>query len=156
MLQSALGAKLEKWGRDLVDPKSADRPSDRSGSLGVTIYHAFRCEFGLLKKPNADAAKISGSAELALTVDLKAKVLRDQSVLSDLVGVGEPEPNNEREMQRQADAANAYNPTREQMVSLYYFNKILSHLLIIRLINCSILSGTCQETMDRQDCHYKT
>ncbi|KAL3930479.1 MAG: hypothetical protein SGBAC_011749, partial [Bacillariaceae sp.] len=120
VLQSALGAKLPKWGRDLVNPNMVTQPRARGLSLGVSIYHAYRCEFSVLKKPDEEStvivseekkseekkAKVKGV--LALTVDLGAKVLRDKSVLNDLVRRGESGSAEERA------AANAYNPSEAE------------------------------------------
>ena len=114
--------KLAKWGRDLVDSESGQRPTGRNGeSLGVQVYHAFRCEFSVLKKSD-DATAVNrhqsdpniASGELALTVDLRAKVLRDKSVLDDLVAaVGGGNPN-------------SYHPDRDEKVS--FKQPILSQL----------------------------
>ena len=60
---------------------------DRNGNkLGVTIYQAFSCEFGLVKQKSDKPQK----AHLSLTVDLRAKVLRSQSLLDNLYNGNDP------------------------------------------------------------------
>ena len=76
-LSRALLERLAKWGRDYIDPESGERATDRNGKdLGVTVFRAFSCEFGLNKPPMPKAP-----AMLALTVDLRAKLIRSSSVL---------------------------------------------------------------------------
>eukprot|EP00526_Cylindrotheca_closterium_P001827 CAMPEP_0113606254 /NCGR_PEP_ID=MMETSP0017_2-20120614/2758_1 /TAXON_ID=2856 /ORGANISM="Cylindrotheca closterium" /LENGTH=1098 /DNA_ID=CAMNT_0000514789 /DNA_START=150 /DNA_END=3446 /DNA_ORIENTATION=- /assembly_acc=CAM_ASM_000147 len=125
-LQSALGERLSKWGRDLVNPNKVTRPR----GLGVSVYEAFRCTFSVLKKPEEenkaaegldftvdpkvilhDESVLNGKKPgvLALTVDLGAKVLRDRSVLNELVG-GKEEPDSDAEKL----AADSWNPTEEE------------------------------------------
>lgn len=134
VLQSALGAKLPKWGRDLVNPNKVTQLRDMGKSLGVSIYHAYRCEFSVLKKPDEESTAIVSEEKkseekkakgvLALTVDLGAKVLRDKSVLNDLVRIGESGSAEERA------AANAYNPSEKVKVSLLYL--ILYHAVVLK------------------------
>ena len=59
-------------------------PTDRRGeSLGVRVYEAFSCNFGLLRSP-------TGTASLSLTVDLRAKVVRTLSLLNHFCGNQDP------------------------------------------------------------------
>eukprot|EP00934_Nitzschia_sp_Nitz4_P001230 Nitzschia sp. Nitz4//scaffold129_size63868//31071//34237//NITZ4_006199-RA/size63868-augustus-gene-0.56-mRNA-1//-1//CDS//3329534905//1230//frame0 len=84
VLQQALGERLAKWGPHFIDPQSVKEPVDRQGrSLGVQVYEAFSCKFGLLRNPQ-------GVASLALTVDLRAKVIRSVSVLDYLCDGSDP------------------------------------------------------------------
>ncbi|CAJ1932904.1 unnamed protein product [Cylindrotheca closterium] len=115
-LKSALGEKLSRWGRDLIDPNKVTK----HGSVGVSVYEAYRCEFGVLKKSDdeettkivskeikvleeqriatdpkvvlSESSVLNGKARgvLALTIDLGAKVIRDKSVLDELVGNRDP------------------------------------------------------------------
>lgn len=79
-LQRALGEKLARWGNEYIDPKEKKEPVDRSGrSLGVCVYKAFACQFGLVRPNKGD------SPRLGLTVDLRAKIMRSMSVLDKLV-----------------------------------------------------------------------
>jgi len=74
-LSRALMERLKKWGRDYIDPKTG-KTKDRNGNeLGVTIYQAFSCEFGLTRTEEENRAKLS------LTVDLRAKLMRSSSLL---------------------------------------------------------------------------
>jgi len=58
-------------------------PTDRDGySLGVRIYEAYRCNFNLMRRSNIE----NQTAQLALTVDLKAKVTRTTTVLDAIYG----------------------------------------------------------------------
>ncbi|KAL7520247.1 hypothetical protein ACHAWX_004980 [Stephanocyclus meneghinianus] len=89
VLKRALGERLAPWGREFIDPKSFTEPQDsRSGkSLGVRVFKAFTCEFGLHKSdpdPNAPCC-------LGLTVDLRAKVMRTTSLLEVMSGGTHPE-----------------------------------------------------------------
>ena len=64
-----------------MSPEKSTEPCDRNGkSLGVTIYEAFSCEFGMVRPKTNEPTK----AHLALTVDLRAKVLRSESLLDQL------------------------------------------------------------------------
>jgi len=78
-LQRAMGERMPRWGRDYIDPKSQKEATDKQGrSLGVNIYRAFSCEFGLARKA------FTGPLSLCLTVDLRAKVIRTKSLLHNL------------------------------------------------------------------------
>lgn len=77
-LQRAMGERMAKWGREYIDPKSFTEPKDRQGkSMGVRIFRAYSCEFGL-HKPTGQPISLS------LTVDLRAKVIRTRSLLDTL------------------------------------------------------------------------
>jgi len=79
-LKRALGEKLASWGAEFIDPTDVKEPCDRSGrSLGVRVFRAYSCSFGLLRNPR-------GIGTLSMTVDLRAKVLRTVSVLDQLCG----------------------------------------------------------------------
>jgi len=78
-LQHALAERMARWGREYVDPANQYEPTDRNNqSLGVKVFQAYSCEFGLLKslRPNAPCA-----LNLVLTVDLRAKILRTKDLL---------------------------------------------------------------------------
>jgi hypothetical protein len=70
-------------GREYIDPKSFTEPTDRDGrSLGVRVFKAFTCEFGMHKstpRPNVPCT-------LGLTVDLRAKIMRTTSLLDVMSG----------------------------------------------------------------------
>jgi hypothetical protein len=68
VLQRAMGERLKKWGKDYVDP---NRPPFEG--QGVRVFEAISLNFGLLKKGEKQA-------RLALTCDLRAKVIRTQTV----------------------------------------------------------------------------
>merc|ERR1712151_272622 len=80
-LKRALGERMPKWGREYVDSASMREPKDRNGnSLGVKVFRAYSCEFGLFK--NLQSAKGKSSPyQLTLTVDLRAKLQRSTSLL---------------------------------------------------------------------------
>ena len=105
----------------------------------IFVYEAFRCEFGVLKRPDDETAKIVSEKKrgekveapeecaimadpklilgntsvladkakargvLVLTIDLGAKVIRDKSVLDELVGKNRD--------------PNSWNPTEVEKVS---------------------------------------
>eukprot|EP00978_Attheya_sp_CCMP212_P002166 scaffold4463_cov51-Attheya_sp.AAC.9 len=65
-----------RWGRDYIDPDSISEPKDYKGnSLGVNVFRAFKCEFGLHRKG------MNGPLQLGLTVDLGAKLMRTTTLL---------------------------------------------------------------------------
>lgn len=97
VLSRALGERMAKWGREYVNPEKSSTPVDRQGrELGVTIYEAFSCEFGLVRPKTSQPA----TAHLALTVDLRAKVLRSESLLDQLY---------------EGDSPNTYTFTRQDI-----------------------------------------
>ena len=72
---------MPKWGRDHVDSSSMRELKDRNGnSLGVEVFRAYSCEFGLFKNLVSGKAK-STPCQLTLTVDLRAKLQRSTSLL---------------------------------------------------------------------------
>lgn len=77
-LQRAMGERMARWGREYIEPKTFTEPVDkRSGEkLGVKVFQAYTCEFGLHRPGVADKRLY-----LTLTVDLKAKLLRTKSLL---------------------------------------------------------------------------
>jgi hypothetical protein len=84
VLQRALSERFARWGREFIDPTQVTEPSDRSGnSMGVRVYEAYSCQFNTLRPGDG-----SGPAHLALTVDLRAKIVRTMSVLEHLAGKG--------------------------------------------------------------------
>eukprot|EP00804_Cyclotella_cryptica_P022927 CCRYP_018744-RA/>CCRYP_018744-RA protein AED:0.29 eAED:0.29 QI:71/1/1/1/1/0.85/7/1036/740 len=89
VLKRAMGERLAPWGREFIDPKSFTEPQDsRSGkSLGVRVFKAFTCEFGLHKSDTEPNSPCS----LGLTVDLRAKVMRTTSLLEVMSGDTHPE-----------------------------------------------------------------
>jgi hypothetical protein len=88
-LQRALGERLARWGSEFIDPTNVTEPKDRKGNgLGVRVYEAFSCQLGCLR-PGGDESK-PGPAHLALTVDLRAKIVRTMSVLDHLCGSTDP------------------------------------------------------------------
>jgi hypothetical protein len=86
-LQRALGERLARWGAEYIDPEQVTEPTDNQGnSMGVRVYQAFSCRFNPLRPGDG-----SGPAHLALTVDLRAKIVRTMSVLQSLAGNGDPD-----------------------------------------------------------------
>jgi hypothetical protein len=71
-LQRAMGERLAKWGKVYIDPKAPLPAVDARGNdMGVHIFEAYSCTFGVIQ-----SSKREGLARLALTCDLKAKVIR--------------------------------------------------------------------------------
>lgn len=84
VLQRAMGERMAKWGREYIDPKSFKDPTDRQGrTLGVRIFRAFSCEFGLHKPHGSQPC-------LTLTVDLRAKVIRTKTLIDTLCEERDP------------------------------------------------------------------
>ena len=82
-LQRAMGERLRKWGEEYIDENRAIPGKTRDGrSLGIDIYEAFSCKFGVLKR--TDKSANSSPARLALTVDLRAKIMRTVTLLDAL------------------------------------------------------------------------
>lgn len=74
-LERAMGERLTRWGREFVDRDAPIAATDRQGrDLGVSIFEAISLSLGLLKIGNQPPS-------LTLTCDLKAKVIRNISVL---------------------------------------------------------------------------
>jgi hypothetical protein len=74
-LERAMGERLSRWGRDYVDREAPIPAKDRNGNdLGVSIFEAISLAFGVIRVSN-------GPPVLALTCDLRAKVIRTVSVL---------------------------------------------------------------------------
>lgn len=74
-LERAMGERLTRWGREYVDRDAPIPAKDRQGrDLGVSIFEAISLSLGVLKVANAPPV-------LALTCDLRAKVIRNVSVL---------------------------------------------------------------------------
>merc|ERR1719148_481935 len=95
-LQRAMGERMAKWGREYIDPKSFTEPQDRQGrSMGVRIFRAFSCEFGV-HKPHGQ------NMSLTLTVDLRAKVIRTRNLLHQICEDKDPNKArfNQRDIQR--------------------------------------------------------
>lgn len=83
-LQRAMNERMARWGREYIDPKSAKEPKDRQGrSMGVTIYRAYSCEFGVHKPHGLPPS-------LTLTVDLRAKVIRTRHLLNQICDDKDP------------------------------------------------------------------
>ena len=78
-LNRALSERLARWGSEFIDPSNVTEPVDRQGnSMGVRVYEAFSCQFGMIRS-TADSP-----VRLSLTVDLRAKIVRTMSVLDHL------------------------------------------------------------------------
>jgi hypothetical protein len=76
-LQRAMGERLVKWGRVYIDPNAPLPAVDARGNdMGVNIFEAYSCHFGVIQN-----SKKVGPARLALTCDLRAKVIRKISLL---------------------------------------------------------------------------
>ena len=84
--QRSLSERLARWGSEFIDPETSKEPTDRNGNgLGVRVYEAFSCQFGIIRPGDG-----SGPAHLALTVDLRAKIVRTMSVLDHLCEQQDP------------------------------------------------------------------
>lgn len=76
VLQRALGERLKPWGDQFININNPISGKDRSGNLlGVDVFESYDCKFGLLRKSPTEAR-----LTLTLTVDLRAKILRTESV----------------------------------------------------------------------------
>jgi hypothetical protein len=74
MLQRAMEERLVRWGREFVDKDAPIPGKDRNGNdLGISIFEAISLSFGIMKTEKAQPF-------LALTCDLRAKVIRTVSV----------------------------------------------------------------------------
>jgi len=83
-LQRAMGERMARWGREYIDPKTSTVPLDRQGrSMGVRIFRAFSCEFGVHKP-------FGKNMSLTLTVDLRAKVIRTRNLLNQICDDKDP------------------------------------------------------------------
>lgn len=81
-LQRALGERLARWGKVYVDTSVPIPGVDNRGDdLGVDVFQAYSCNFSVIR-PGGKAK----SARLALTCDLRAKVIRKNSILDVLYG----------------------------------------------------------------------
>jgi len=80
VLQRAMSERLVKWDRVYVDLTTPIPATDRRGNdLGVDIFQAYSCSFGVIQVRERKAC-------LALTCDIRAKVIRKMSVLDVLYG----------------------------------------------------------------------
>jgi hypothetical protein len=75
-LQRALGERLKRWGHQFID----ERNPITHENLGIDIYESFECNFGLLRKEAGDPSQ----AQLTLTIDLRAKIMRKTTLLEAL------------------------------------------------------------------------
>uniref|UniRef100_A0A7S4JYJ5 C2H2-type domain-containing protein n=1 Tax=Odontella aurita TaxID=265563 RepID=A0A7S4JYJ5_9STRA len=92
-LQQAMNERMARWGREYIDPTKFKDPKDRNGNdLGVRVFQAYTCEFGM-NRPD-----FKSPLSLTLTVDLRAKLLRNKTVL-DQISEGK-NPNSARYDQR--------------------------------------------------------
>lgn len=74
-LERAMAERLTRWGREYVDRDAPIPALDRNGNdLGVSIFEAIALAFGIISVDG-------GPPTLALTCDLRAKVIRNVSVL---------------------------------------------------------------------------
>eukprot|EP00980_Cylindrotheca_fusiformis_P010697 scaffold2400_cov187-Cylindrotheca_fusiformis.AAC.2 len=88
VLHRALLERLSRWGNEYIDPNDFSEPRDRRGNkLGVSVYRAYSAQFNVLKKASEGG---DGQVQLALTVDLRAKVVRTKSLLEILANGRNP------------------------------------------------------------------
>jgi hypothetical protein len=73
LLNTAFSERFQRWGRHFVDPTKGKE------ATGCFVYPAYDAEFSL--------AKLAGKVCLVLTLDLRAKVIRSESVADDLFKV---------------------------------------------------------------------
>lgn len=100
-------------GREYIDPKSFTEPQDRSGkSLGVRVFKAYVCEFGL-HKSNPDPTV---PCSLGLTIDLRAKVMRTTSLLEVMCKGAHPEKKHFDDREK-ADFKRQFN--NEVVIAMY-------------------------------------
>ena len=69
-LHRAFEERLQRWGRHFIDPSQGHE------ERGCIIYPAYDAQFGL--------QKIHGKPSLVLTLDLRAKVIRNRSLLDEI------------------------------------------------------------------------
>lgn len=85
-LQRAMGERLRKWGEEYIDESRPIRGLSRNGEdLGIDIYEAYACKFGVIRREKVDAT--TPPARLIFTVDLRAKIMRTVSVLDALENI---------------------------------------------------------------------
>ena len=100
-LTQAMTERMARWGRDFVDPRSFTEPTDRNGNaIGIRVYESYVCSFGMLRPGEGRPA------HLALTVDIKAKLMRSRSMLESICGDTNPSqarfrPTDEAQIKRQ-------------------------------------------------------
>lgn len=83
VLERAMGERFARWGREYIDPNSMQEPVDKFGNpMGVRVFKAYSCHFNFMRRSNTEA----GTARLTLTVDLRAKLRRTESVLDQIFG----------------------------------------------------------------------
>eukprot|EP00980_Cylindrotheca_fusiformis_P011868 scaffold2818_cov59-Cylindrotheca_fusiformis.AAC.3 len=94
VLQRALSERLSRWDNEYIVPDSFKKITKKRREKGkvvekvvARVYRAYTAKFGVIKKTSDGG---DGKVQLALTVDLRAKVMRTVSVLDDLAG-GKPE-----------------------------------------------------------------
>eukprot|EP00980_Cylindrotheca_fusiformis_P009466 scaffold2068_cov96-Cylindrotheca_fusiformis.AAC.22 len=88
VLDRALLDGLSRWGNEYIDPDDFSEPEDKQGNTyGVFVYRAYSAQFNVLKKKSEGG---DGQVQLALTVDLRAKVLRTKNVLESLLNGRDP------------------------------------------------------------------
>jgi hypothetical protein len=75
-LQRALGERLKRWGQQFIDEKNPIPHPE----LGIDIYESFACSFSLIRKDAGDPSQ----AQLTLTIDLRAKIMRTTTLLEAL------------------------------------------------------------------------
>jgi len=48
--QKSMNERIARWGQEYIDPYTFEEPVGRDGrSLGVKVFRAYTCEFGLLR-----------------------------------------------------------------------------------------------------------
>ena len=100
-LQRAMGERLRKWGEEYIDESRAIPGKTRDGrSLGIDIYEAYSCKFGVLRR--TDSSPNTSSARLTLTVDLRAKIMRTNTLLDVLNNIQSTDTDWNQRNQQQA------------------------------------------------------
>jgi len=120
-MQRAMGQCLTKWGREYVDRSAPVEATNHHGKkLGVCIFQAIALSFGIVRAGG-------GPPSLALTCDLRAKVIRTTSVLDAiyLPPSRDPKP---LTVQQQQQAERALTPQDKKRIE----HKLIGEVVIYK------------------------
>jgi len=90
VLRKALADRLAPWSKSWIDPNSSIPAKGRNGQdLGAEIFRAYSVRFNICH-PGVTPEGFQKPHQLALTVDLSAKVIRTKSLLHAMCGSENP------------------------------------------------------------------